>query len=545
MHRIYLEHGKIPRPRLPVDRRTVAKVATWRQVKQQDTFADLKGIQQDGSDWGDAHNYEKTAQALAPKAAEHESSSTPEDTKTVMKSAASSLFFNHSWKDLFSSEKHAPEKELRLPKHQRCLVMLCDVLYAMCLQAIFYGKNQFGIDQKAFMVLTSAAFMIPALLLYPRIFRWANCPPDTTLKSLAETRKQNRKEGKALAKRDANLSPRDYEDAEAASFGSSSRSASPVRNHKMPRTVVVQGRPRNDEWGNREAHFTTDQEQGKGREELDVQDTELWSELWFMKTLLAPYAFNLLVVTVLLIGHLLERYFLSSKKTAGLAANFATSFAASCSVLAALVLQWVLSRGGINKDLRFVRFWLCLFASGLAFSGIFLVGEEGGVMTTFVTIGTGILHLGCLYGVRIIIQLQRACNALMGDFAVVRWSHPAPYHHEAAICIQKCWRVCRARARVLRARELNAWEKDCRTERRLLTALAYTCLVLNTILMLYCNLIFGIKFDRATATGWLLTCALAMIIEGLVQQPVVLLIVSIMGDFVEVLGVLILELVAG
>ncbi|CAM9521699.1 unnamed protein product [Chrysoparadoxa australica] len=143
------------------------------------------------------------------------------------------------------------------------------------------------------------------------------------------------------------------------------------------------------------------------------------------------------------------------------------------------------------------------------------------------------------------LQHMKACDRLAADFAETRYEHPTPGHIRAAICIQSCWRSYTARVRLVRARELHAWYHDCRIERQLLVGMAYTCLILNIILLLYCNLIFGIKFDRDTCLGWLLTCALAVIIEGIIQQPVVLLIVSIMGDFVEVLGQVFLEVLIG
>lgn len=43
----------------------------------------------------------------------------------------------------------------------------------------------------------------------------------------------------------------------------------------------------------------------------------------------------------------------------------------------------------------------------------------------------------------------------------------------------------------------------------------------------------AIELDRPTCTTWLQTCLVALVVEGLLQQPVVLLMTGVMGDFVE------------
>lgn len=38
---------------------------------------------------------------------------------------------------------------------------------------------------------------------------------------------------------------------------------------------------------------------------------------------------------------------------------------------------------------------------------------------------------------------------------------------------------------------------------------------------------------RPTCTDWLTTCVLALVVEATLQQPVVLLMTGVLGDFVE------------
>lgn len=47
---------------------------------------------------------------------------------------------------------------------------------------------------------------------------------------------------------------------------------------------------------------------------------------------------------------------------------------------------------------------------------------------------------------------------------------------------------------------------------------------------------------RSTCNGWLSTCALALLVEATVQQPVILLVTGVLGDFVEESADILLEL---
>lgn len=44
---------------------------------------------------------------------------------------------------------------------------------------------------------------------------------------------------------------------------------------------------------------------------------------------------------------------------------------------------------------------------------------------------------------------------------------------------------------------------------------------------------YPLRFRSATCNGWLATCAFALLIEAALQQPVVLLMTGVLGDFVE------------
>ena len=64
-------------------------------------------------------------------------------------------------------------------------------------------------------------------------------------------------------------------------------------------------------------------------------------------------------------------------------------------------------------------------------------------------------------------------------------------------------------------------------------------LLVNSVICLtiacltYSNLVFAARFDLATCTDWLTTCVIALLVESTLQQPVVLLMTGVIGDFVE------------
>ncbi|CAN0058926.1 unnamed protein product, partial [Laminaria digitata] len=96
--------------------------------------------------------------------------------------------------------------------------------------------------------------------------------------------------------------------------------------------------------------------------------------------------------------------------------------------------------------------------------------------------------------------------------------------------------------RATRAKEFDAWLNTCRLQRSIVHAVVNSVILLTTACLIYSNLVFAAKFDRSTCTDWLVTCVLALLIEATLQQPVVLLMTGVLGDFVEEGAGFILEL---
>ncbi|CAM9521628.1 unnamed protein product, partial [Chrysoparadoxa australica] len=373
---------RIPRASLPVDSRTLQRAADWREhhklcmESKTKAFTNIEtaGKQDEGDEWGHSQ-YDFLDQleekATAKEAMEH---NVP---RTVVKAAAVSLFFNHSWKELFGNNSRTlPEKHLSLPKHQMSLLLFCDLLYAMCLQAIFYGKNQFGIQDKAVMVLTSAVFMVPALLVYPRLFRGANCPPPSITLQQSWQRKVAMLGNKGrTSQRKAKLAALEGRPnwGEPAMSSPGSPDSSGQVKQMTPRIIQVKQAPKAVADPVPSMHDTLSHENRDESQYMDIQDTELWEELSTMHLAVGAYYFALIVATSLLTAFLVKQYISQSddsdtsiRAPNGLAPNLAISFSGSSCIMAAWLLLGLRRRS--RKHLGFVRFWLCMFASGLAFT---------------------------------------------------------------------------------------------------------------------------------------------------------------------------------
>jgi hypothetical protein len=64
----------------------------------------------------------------------------------MLMTALHAVVFNHNWQKLYASS--GSRWGMSMTRSQFALVQLCDVMCNMCVQAIFYGRNQFSLDQK-------------------------------------------------------------------------------------------------------------------------------------------------------------------------------------------------------------------------------------------------------------------------------------------------------------------------------------------------------------------------------------------------------------
>lgn len=90
-----------------------------------------------------------------------------------------------------------------------------------------------------------------------------------------------------------------------------------------------------------------------------------------------------------------------------------------------------------------------------------------------------------------------------------------------------------AAVRMVRALEFNVWLDKCQDRRSMMYILVNSVISLTILCLTYANLVFAARFDRVTCTDWLTTCVIALLVESILQQPVVLLTTAVLGDFVE------------
>lgn len=94
-------------------------------------------------------------------------------------------------------------------------------------------------------------------------------------------------------------------------------------------------------------------------------------------------------------------------------------------------------------------------------------------------------------------------------------------------------RVWLASTRMTRALEFRTWQNECNRRRSAMYRLVNSAVFLTILCLAYTNLVFAIKFDRTTCKDWLTTCVIALVVEAILQQPVVLLMTGVLGDYVE------------
>jgi hypothetical protein len=76
----------------------------------------------------------------------------------MLMTALHAVVFNHNWQKMYA--KSGSRFAMSMTHSQFALVQLCDVMCNMCVQAIFYGRNQFSLDQKVSYTLYNSNYII-------------------------------------------------------------------------------------------------------------------------------------------------------------------------------------------------------------------------------------------------------------------------------------------------------------------------------------------------------------------------------------------------
>ena len=221
----------------------------------------------------------------------------------------------------------------------------------------------------------------------------------------------------------------------------------------------------------------------------------------------------------------------------GLAANLTISFMFLSALMQLLALRGLLrtsnsaptSKSGEGCLTAFLVLQTPLSVFGLL-SSAFLIEVDARTGASCAILS--FVKLVSVYFVRLLLKFNKELRAMAAYRNACRWAKTSRSQQIAALKIQTTYRSHRARQMIVRLSEFTAWEER-RWGRRVVGLVTYTMALGAVAGLTYVNLVFAILFDKATRSGWLLTCFIAFIVEGIVQQPVVLMVSAVLGDFVE------------
>ncbi|CAM9110513.1 unnamed protein product [Ectocarpus fasciculatus] len=453
--------------------------------------------------------------------------------KAMGKVVVESLLFNHSWRHL-SGSPTAHFKRTLLTRSQHLVLLLTDWMSAIVLQAVFYGKSQFGVE----MTVVSALFMLPAGLIFPALLRVANTPPAS--QTLERPLSQEERPEHAVEYRT------DRRQVEQEKTDDDFQATFQKRGSKHRVGFQEQDRPPRKASPTR--MFATKEAQGTASPFLMpksntavVKTTAYRDVVEMQKALLLVYV-PLPILLAMLVSEVL-RVSREAEVAGGddyaFLHNMVTSLSLASSALSIVSAFSVVSRSA--RTMRKATAFQGVVAPGMALCGVLLFGS-GVFIAAAAVLGAVITLVGSY-----LVGVQRKYEEILGDLVegdlVAAWSNPTREMHKAAETIQCCFRVHHAVDRATRALEFRTWLLDCRGRRRGMYFLAQGAVATTTLCLIYTNMVFAAKFDRSTSTDWLTTCVLALLVEALIQQPAALLSTLVLGDFVEEGANLLLDLI--
>ncbi|CAM9181833.1 unnamed protein product, partial [Ectocarpus sp. 8 AP-2014] len=459
--------------------------------------------------------------------------------------AVSSIFMNHAWRHLWVSPTEHFKKTL-LTRSQHLVILLADWMSAVTLQAIFYGKSQFSIREKAEMTAATALFMIPTALVFPAMMRLANTPPSsetlTRVRKHKTAHKQQPQGGnKQLMSQHDRLVKTQREEFHAALSDARAKLKNPLRGPAVGNIIAVSLPPplpdHREEKSRRKKKsrliaLTTAHVAGSTGG-VGTNKTGVYRDLVAsQRVLVALYVF--LPVCMAMFVPTVFRVMGEAEKAAGgnqnaRLHNVTASLCIICALLCAVSAYGVAARR-ITIMSQAMGFQAVL-APALVLCGAILYGSSVGLATGAVFGGLGTLV--CAYFLRVHRRNELVVRRVCEDDLITTWSHPLPSMHSAALRVQRAYRTHRAMMRTARIVEFTTWLDKCKRRRSVMHMLVNSVVYVVILCLTYTNLVFAIKFDRPTSTDWLTTCVLALVVEATLQQPVVLLMTGVLGDFVE------------
>ncbi|CAM9396526.1 unnamed protein product [Ectocarpus sp. 4 AP-2014] len=459
--------------------------------------------------------------------------------EAMVKVVVESLLFNHSWRHL-SGSSTAHFKRTLLTRPQHLVLLLTDWMSAIVLQAVFYGKSQFGVREKARkMTVVSALFMLPAGVIFPTLLRVANTPPasQTLQRRVSQEEQPERAAEYRSERRQVEEETTDDDFQATLQNGDATRRVGFHEQHRPPRkaspirmfdAIGAQGTA---------SPFV------KRKPNAAVVETAAYRDVLEMQKALLLVYVPLPILLAMLVSEVLSVS--REAEAAGgdeyaVLHNMVTSLSLASSVLCVVSAFSVMSRSALT--MRKATAFQGVVAPGMALCGVLLLGSS-----VFIAAGAvlgAVITLVGSYLVGIQRKYEEILSDLIEDDLVAAWSNPTREMHKAAETIQCCFRVHHALDRATRALEFRTWIHDCRGQRRGMYFLAQGTVATTILCLTYTNMVFAAKFDRSTSTDWLTTCVLALLVEALIQQPAALLSTLVLGDFVEEGANLLLDLIS-
>ncbi|CAM9275625.1 unnamed protein product [Ectocarpus sp. 4 AP-2014] len=438
----------------------------------------------------------------------------------------SSILMNHPWRHLRVAPTEHFKKTL-LTRSQHLVILLADWMSALTLQAIFYGKSQFSIREKAEMTAVTALFMIPTALAFPAMMRSANTPPSSDTLALVRKHK-TAKQLRLLENHTHYMDQHDqlvktyHEDFQATVSRARAQPKKLMRGSAVGDNIAVTRKKPNL------IPPTAYATGGVGTSKTDVYRDLVASQ----RVLVA--LFMLLPMCMAMFVPMVFRVMGEADGVAGgnqdeSLHNLTASLGIACGPLCLFSAYGVAThRVTIMSQAMAAQ---AVIAPALVLCGAILYGSDIGLATGAVFGGLGTLV--CAYFLKMHRQNELVVQRVCEEDLITTWSHPLPFMHSAALHVQRAFRMHHAATRTTRAIEFNTWLNECKQRRSVMHVCLNSVVYVAILCLTYANLVFAIKFDGPTCVDWLTTCTLALVVEATLQQPVVLLMTGVLGDFLE------------
>ncbi|CAM9632287.1 unnamed protein product, partial [Ectocarpus sp. 6 AP-2014] len=457
----------------------------------------------------------------------------------LAKTIFGSVLMNHAWSHLRSSPTTHFKKTL-LTRSQHLVLLLADWMSAVALQAVFYGKSQFSIRDKAQMTATTALFMIPTALVFPVLLRKTNTPPISgTVSNAGRDRHTLSKENSRSHAQHGLLGHHHPQNRKTSQDDEQKPALSTKPSSVVRGTVVTKITLRDPPTLARRRHgkpsaFVHPPTVVESIGGVSANKTAVYRDIIMSQRVIVALYLILPVWMAAIFVPMVVRVALEARSSVegdpnALVHNLTASLGIICSFLCVYSAYGV----GAHRAIAMAKAmaFQAIVAPGLVLCGAMLFDSDAGLATGAMI--SGLACLLCSYLTRLQRKNEQVLKGVCEQDLITAWSNPTLDMHSAAAVVQRSFRMHLAVTRATRAVEFSTWLNNCKPQRSCMYILVNSIIYLTILCLTYTNLVFAARFDRSTCTDWLMTCVLAVMIEATLQQPVVLLMTGVLGDFVE------------